>query len=47
MGERLLCKQEVIGSNPFTSTTHPVVATLVEIAMAGRAPRKPGGGRAC
>ena len=21
MGERLLCKQEVIGSNPFTSTT--------------------------
>jgi hypothetical protein len=24
-----------------------VVATLVEIAMAGRAPRKPGGGRAC
>ncbi len=20
MGERLLCKQEVIGSNPFTST---------------------------
>ena len=26
MGERLLCKQEVIGSNPFTSTT---VATLL------------------
>ena len=22
MGERLLCKQEVIGSIPFTSTTH-------------------------
>jgi hypothetical protein len=21
LGERLLCKQEVIGSNPFTSTT--------------------------
>ena len=25
MGERLLCKQEVIGSIPFTSTTAPVV----------------------
>ena len=24
MGERLLCKQEVIGSIPFTSTTHRV-----------------------
>ena len=23
MGERLLCKQEVIGSIPFTSTTGP------------------------
>ena len=23
MGERLLCKQEVIGSIPFTSTTRP------------------------
>ena len=23
MGERLLCKQEVIGSIPFTSTTAP------------------------
>ncbi len=24
MGERLLCKQEVIGSIPFTSTTGPL-----------------------
>ena len=28
MGERLLCKQEVIGSIPFTSTTgHPPLGT--------------------
>ncbi len=26
MGERLLCKQEVIGSIPFTSTSHPMQA---------------------
>jgi hypothetical protein len=33
LGERLLCKQEVIGSNPFTSTT---VATAAGQCHAGR-----------
>ena len=28
MGERLLCKQEVIGSNPFTSTTGKAAAPV-------------------
>ena len=31
MGERLLCKQEVIGSNPFTSTTVAAVAATRQV----------------
>jgi hypothetical protein len=34
LGERLLCKQEVIGSNPFTSTT--VATTAAGQCHAGR-----------
>jgi hypothetical protein len=29
LGERLLCKQEVIGSIPFTSTTYIIVLCMV------------------
>ena len=36
MGERLLCKQEVIGSNPFTSTTG-VWRRLTDTVRANRA----------
>ena len=32
MGERLLCKQEVIGSIPFTSTTSVVYARTPSFA---------------
>ena len=33
MGERLLCKQEVIGSIPFTSTRLPGVPPSKDAAM--------------
>ena len=41
MGERLLCKQEVIGSIPFTSTTLCAGAKSVAPQPAGR--RRTGG----
>jgi hypothetical protein len=43
LGERLLCKQEVIGSNPFTSTTGPPPAPALPAASSpvGMAPVKP------
>ena len=34
MGERLLCKQEVIGSIPFTSTTSVVCARSLVVSKA-------------
>jgi hypothetical protein len=42
LGERLLCKQEVIGSIPFTSTTgEPRVRRAAGVAAAFRAPGQP------
>ena len=45
MGERLLCKQEVIGSIPFTSTVLMVwqvgFTTRQEVSFAIRAPLVP------
>ncbi len=38
MGERLLCKQEVIGSIPFTSTGAPPLAPAVGLDDAERRP---------
>jgi hypothetical protein len=38
LGERLLCKQEVIGSNPFTSTTDEALASPAD-RRSGAAPR--------
>ena len=38
MGERLLCKQEVIGSNPFTSTRPPFELLDPAAGSSGRAP---------
>ena len=35
MGERLLCKQEVIGSIPFTSTSN-MLATVVTVPLGCR-----------
>ena len=43
MGERLLCKQEVIGSIPFTSTRSeaPIaLAPCARVGVAARARRK-------
>ena len=46
MGERLLCKQEVIGSIPFTSTTghgrlrHCAAAAATGLRAARREPRE-------
>ena len=34
MGERLLCKQEVIGSIPFTSTTDRTMLRIVRVKAA-------------
>jgi hypothetical protein len=31
LGERLLCKQEVIGSIPFTSTTDRTMQSIVRV----------------
>ena len=31
MGERLLCKQEVIGSIPFTSTTDRTMRSIIRV----------------
>ena len=48
MGERLLCKQEVIGSIPFTSTTDRTTQSVVRVeARQARAcaPGAPGQGR--
>ena len=36
MGERLLCKQEVIGSIPFTSTMAPLLYRLAGCAEKDR-----------
>ena len=36
MGERLLCKQEVIGSIPFTSTTRAIARGWARRAGCGR-----------
>ena len=33
MGERLLCKQEVIGSNPFTSTSETLPPDRVKPSL--------------
>ena len=38
LGERLLCKQEVIGSSPFTSTTGEGLASPAA-RLSGAAPR--------
>ena len=48
MGERLLCKQEVIGSIPFTSTTDRMAqsAIRVERGSGALAPRERGAGKA-
>ena len=40
MGERLLCKQEVIGSNPFTSTTGAGTAPVTGREHAGGVGRR-------
>jgi hypothetical protein len=34
LGERLLCKQEVIGSIPFTSTTDRTMHSIVRVERA-------------
>ena len=38
MGERLLCKQEVIGSIPFTSTTDRTTQSVVRVEAAAAVP---------
>ena len=47
MGERLLCKQEVNGSIPFTSTTKRLSAARSRAWRHGDRERQNSGGFAC